>query len=140
MGDKRLKRRKSSGRGKIKAPEGKPLVNYDLNPPLFSLSHVATSHCITSCETPDRAAFASRIRELSQLTWRQIKSTGRHGLGFEKIPRDKLRVGVPETITEDVKFIAFRFSGMKPMIGYRVNDIFHVIWFDRSLDVYDHGN
>lgn len=139
MAKQRPKKRKASGSSTIKPPELAPAVNYDLRPPIFSLIHIAPSHCITECETEERAAFATRMRELSQLTWRQLKSADRRGQGFEKVNERQLRVGSPASITEDVRFIAFRFFGKARMIGFRAQDVFHVVWFDRAMDLYDHG-
>ncbi len=60
-------------------------------------------------------------------------------MGFETITRGAISRPVPAHITEDVTFIAFRFSGMKPMVGYRVDGMFHIIWFDCTFNLYDHG-
>jgi hypothetical protein len=60
-------------------------------------------------------------------------------MGCEKIARDAIRRPIPPGVTEDVTFLAFRFHGMKPMVGYRVNEMFHIIWFDRDFTLYDHS-
>jgi hypothetical protein len=39
-----------------------------------------------------------------------------------------------------VDLIAFRFSGLKAMIGYRDEAIFPIVWLDQSFEVYDRGN
>ncbi|WP_228020365.1 hypothetical protein [Sphaerospermopsis sp. LEGE 08334] len=50
--------------------------------------------------------------------WNEIHSQGRHQLGYEKISRNAIKAPIPKFITEDVNFIAFRFSGIKAMVGY----------------------
>lgn len=115
-------------------------VSDDLLPPIFSLEKVEDDDCITKCEKDDRAAFAVAFRKLSQFSWQELRTKDRHGLGYEIINRTSLRRSIPPSITEDVKFIAFRFSGMKSMVGYRDKRIFYIIWFDDSFDVYDHGS
>jgi hypothetical protein len=73
------------------------------------------------------------------MTWSEIIQAPRHGMGFETITRTAIRRPIPTHITEDVTFIAFRFNGLKPMIGYRIEGMFHIIWFDCRFDLYDHG-
>lgn len=124
----------------MKSPEA-PAISPDNLPPLFSLFNMTPHHCITCCQKDEKAAFAVRLRELSQLTWAQLRQADRHGMGYEQINRDSLKVPIPSRITDDVKFIAFRFDGKKPIIGYRDKDdkrIFHIVWVDRSFKVYPH--
>lgn len=87
-----------------------------------------------------RAAFAKRIRQLSMLTWNEIIQAGRHGFGSEHNDRSSLIPKIPAHVTDDVGFIAIRFSGLKPMAGYQSKGTFHIIWFDRDMKgVYNHG-
>jgi hypothetical protein len=106
--------------------------------PVFCLRHLADGWKISDCERDDQAAFALTAEKLSQLTWQEIRSAPRHGLGTEKISRDALKAAVPATVTEDVQFLAFRFSGKKAMVGFRSREIFHVVWLDPSFTLYDH--
>jgi hypothetical protein len=62
-----------------------------------------------------------------------------YGAGYERISRDAIRSGIPAHLKEDVNFIAFRFCGKAPMVGYRDENIFHVVWIDRAFSLYDHG-
>lgn len=72
------------------------------------------------------------------MTWGELIQAPRHGMGFEKIDRDAITRPIPAHVTDDVAFIAFRFSGLKPMVGYRVDATFHIVWFDCSFDLYPH--
>jgi hypothetical protein len=99
----------------------------DRSPPVFCLRHLAEGWRVTDCERDDQAAFAKTIEKLSRLSWQEIRGAPRHGLGTEKIARDALRPAVPAGITEDVQFLAIRFSGIKAMVGYRSADTFHVV-------------
>lgn len=65
-------------------------------------------------------------------------SVGRHKLGFETIKRKCIKAAIPQEITEDVTFIAFRCIGKKPMVGYRDRNVFFVVWIDRTADLYNH--
>lgn len=35
--------------------------------------------------------------------------------------------------------MAFRYHGKRPMLGVRINEVFHVLWIERQFgDVYAH--
>lgn len=106
--------------------------------PVFCLHHLADGWRISDCERDDQAAFALTTEKLSHLTWREIRDAHRHGVGTEKISRSALKAPVPADIAEDAQFIALRFSGKKPMVGFRSSRIFHVVWFDSRFSLYDH--
>ncbi len=108
--------------------------------PTFCFHYVDPEYCITRCEKNDVVQFANHLRMFSQLTWNQIIQSDRHKLGLETIARASIQRPIPKHITEDVTFIALRFSGMKPMVGYQAGRTFHAIWFDRDMKgVYKHG-
>lgn len=110
----------------------------DQQPPVFSLQYLQPGYTLGECDKDEAAAFAKMIGRLSQLTWSEIKTAARHGLGFEKIARNALKAPIPSHITDDVNFIVFRFSGLKPMVGYRDGAVFHVLWLDCKFRLYDH--
>lgn len=116
-------------------------VDYEKNPPLFSLERVQPGeYCFSSMNADGKSFFGDAIFRRRALSWTEIKKAGRHGLGFEKIARGSIKAPIPVFIKEDVDhFLAFRFNGMKPMVGFRVRDIFYVLWFDHNYSLYDHG-
>lgn len=125
--------------GRIKAGASGNISSDDKKPK-FSFCYVQSSHCINGCQRDEKAGLTDKMYRISQLTWKQIKSADRHGLGFEKISRDAIKAGIPAHVTEDVDhFLAFRFSGTKPMVGYRLGSTFFVLWLDRGFNLYDHG-
>lgn len=106
--------------------------------PLFSL-RFQKGYCLTDCEKNEKVAFAEKLYELSRKTWNEIINSNRHGGGCEKIKREAIKSSLPQQITEDVKFfLAIRFDGLKPMVGYREGVIFHILWLDRDFTLYDH--
>ncbi len=121
----------------VEAPE-----DYNKMVPLFSLERLQTGdYCLSELEKDDKAAFADSIFKRKNVTWNQIQQIDRHGLGYEKIKVAAIKVTIPKFITEDEhNLLAFRFSGIKPMVGYRVKNIFYVLWFDHNFTLHDHGN
>ena len=80
-----------------------------------------------------------QIGLLSRMTWQEIYQAPRHGLGAEKIAQSAIRPALPSLLTEDIGLIALRFSGRKPMVGFRDTNVFRLLWLDHDFSVYDHG-
>jgi hypothetical protein len=39
------------------------------------------------------------------------------------------------------EFLVMRYDGLRPMVGIRSNDVFHVLWIENEFgDLYDHGS
>jgi len=112
--------------------------NPDLKPPLFSFEFLQSPYCVSDCTSEERSSVLSKLRQLSQLTWQQLKQQNRHALGFEIIGRPSFKVAIPQFVTADVNLLAFRAIGMAPMVGYRVGRVFHILWVDRNFTVYKH--
>lgn len=114
--------------------------NYDLMPPVFSLERIQQSgYCLSDLCKDDKAAFAESIFKRKSISWSDIKKIDRHSLGFEKIDKSSIKAPMPPFITEDMDhFLAFRFHGMKPMVGYRKQNIFFILWFDKDFTLYNH--
>lgn len=115
-------------------------VDNDIKPPIFSLERVQNgNYCLSSLDQEHKAAFADAIFRRRNITWNQLKQLDRHGLGTEKIPKRQIKTGIPRFITDDLDhFIVFRFHGRAPMVGYRVGEVFYVLWFDWNFTLYDH--
>lgn len=139
MGKKRLRNQPASGGKHITQPQDSSSGSSQNLKPLFSFEHLRHGYCISDCDNDEKAALANKLREMSQLTWAQIRSAPRHGQGCEIIDRSSIRDGIPSHITEDVPILALRFCGMKPMVGYREDRTFAVVWLDCKFSLYDHS-
>ncbi len=131
----KLKKYKVSGSKKLKTPPSVS-VNYDRSKPKFSLEYLQRDYCLSHCQQEEKASFADAIHKRSQLTWSQINSLPRHGLGYEIIPQHQINSGLPNHLSKEVNLLSFRCFGIKPMVGYRKNDTFYVLWLDRNHDLY----
>ena len=135
---KRIQQPKPTGGGHLLAPQADGKSSSHHLPPKFSLANLSKSHCLSVCTTEQKAAFADRIHELSQLTWQAIMQAPRGGQGSETIARTSIKPSIPKCITDDVNILAFRCIGKAPMVGYKIHDTFYVVWIDRDFTVYDH--
>jgi hypothetical protein len=134
--------RKRSSNSPFKQTVGaSDIENADTMPPIFSFERMesGSGYSVTCCDADNQAAALRRIFLLSKMKWREIQNAPRHGLGTEKIARSALRAPLPKTLTDDVTFLAIRYNGLRPMVGYRDGRIFHIVFLDHTFDVYDHG-
>lgn len=138
MVPKRINLSKEKGK-KIATPSPTRNPSPEQQKPIFSLVNLRKDYCLSACNKDEKAAFADTLHQLSQITWNEISSSSRHGLGYERISRNAIRSGIPNHVKEDVNFIAFRFFGKAPMVGYRDENIFHIVWIDRAFSLYNHG-
>lgn len=99
---------------------------------------MVTGFCVQHCEEIERAQFALALFKRSKLTWQQLQVLHHHKLGLEEISKKSIKVGIPNIVTDDVKIIAFRCFNMMPMIGFRNDRVFNVLWLDPKGKVYDH--
>lgn len=116
-------------------------VDYNKSPPIFSLERLqGGDYCLQSLVQEGKAAFAEAIFKRRSLSWSDVITSDRHGLGCEKIARTAIKAPIPKFITPEVDhFLALRFHGKKPMVGFRKKDIFYVLWFDHNFSVYPHS-
>lgn len=127
-------------KGKKISPHKSSDISSQKQRPIFGLEFLTRDFCLSKCEKHEKAQFVDKLHKLSQLTWAEILSTSRTGMGHEKIYRDKIKVGIPPHITDDVVFLAFRCIGKAPMVGYRSERVFNIVWIDRDFTLYDHGS
>ncbi|RZT56963.1 hypothetical protein EV283_1020 [Sphingomonas sp. BK036] len=108
--------------------------------PIFSFEYMKEGggYSVECCEQEDRSQFALRLHKLGRMTWAEIGNAPRHGLGTEKIARSSMSVALPPVVTQDTNLLAIRFSGKKPMIGFRDGRVFHVLFLDKDFTAYGH--
>jgi len=104
--------------------------------PLFSLQHVVAGFSVSNCERDEKAAFADRLQQLGQMTWEQIQLGSRQGVGTETIGRDSICLPIPNHITPEVRILALRIRQKARIIGYRQDEVFHIVWIDPKHRVY----
>ncbi len=117
-------------------------VDFGKTTPKFCLRHMVPGYSVEDLQTEDKAAFASALFKRAKMTWDELRVAPRHGLGYELIGGDSLKVAIPTSVvvTEEVRIMAFRFRGKAPMVGYKDGDVFRIIWLDHDFSVYnDHS-
>lgn len=139
MSKNKIKRSLKAESARIKYPIPDTIPSIQKRP-IFPFLYLQDNYCISKCSKAQKLGFVDTMRALSKMTWNEIRSTYRRGLGSEKIERRIIRASIPSGITGDATFIAIRFYDNAPMVGFRTDNIFHIVWFDRDFTLYDHGN
>ena len=124
----------------ISRKEIEELVSIDH--PLFSFKYLQ-KQSIENCTDADFFRnFIFRLKKLSELGWNEIRKSDRHSFGMEKIPYYKIRPKsqLPEFITPDAEFCAFRATGSNlPFLGIQSGKIFYIVFIEISFgDIYEH--
>lgn len=141
----KIKKRKQAAQGgRIKTRDSQAQdIDHEKEPPCFSLKYLCRKYCLSKCPNTEKVRFIDTLHRLSQKPWGELRNAPRHGCGFEKIDRKAINAGIPGHLSEDIDLLAFRYHGKHPMVGYRDPDyrsLFHVLWIDRDMTLYDHGS
>lgn len=88
--------------------------------------------------------FLERLQKLSNIGWKEIRISYRHGFGTEKIPIEKIKPQLPTFVTPEIKhLIVFRADGdNRPFLGLinKNKKLFHIIFIESQFgDIYDHN-
>ncbi len=133
-----MNRIKQKNQPKIKSSHSKRSSNSEH--PAFCFNKLNHLHNLDKCEKLDQIAFAKKIVSLGSMTWAEIQSSNRHGVGHEKINQNSIQPSLPEDTPNDRNFLAFRLGGgkHKVIIGYRIGKLFYVVWIDTKGKIYRH--
>jgi hypothetical protein len=107
--------------------------------PCFCFQYIHSEYNSSVCTDEQKIALVHTLEKLSALTWVDIEGSHRHGLGAEKITKSSIHPTIPNTVPHDAVFLAIRFAGKAPMIGFRERNIFHIVFLDSKFSVYDHS-
>lgn len=115
--------------------------DHDSETPKFCLRYLQSGFSVSSLDTAGQAAFAVALEKRATLTWREITTAPRHGLGTEFIDKGSIIPTIPTAWQDRERFLALRYHGLLPMCGVRVADVLHILWIEPQFnDLYDHGS
>lgn len=116
----------------------KKLVDDQIETISFSFQYFSEKKFgLESCNLTDLKELLCQMKNISSKTWNEIRTSHRHGLGSEKIDSKSLRVSIPSECKEK-QLLAFRYNGKKPMVGFRRNSVFEILYLDTDFTLYPH--
>lgn len=111
----------------------------EIKHPVFCLKYLNKAYHLDKCIDKEKVALINKICLLSQMTWKEMYMSPRHGLGLEQISQNSIKgAGIPTHLSKDETMYAIRFHGIKPMVGYIKNPVFHIVYLDRDFTLYNH--
>ena len=138
MGRDRGRRPKAGDQPPVRIPSAEE--DHSAGHPKFCLRFLQRGFDVTNLDKDLRADLALTLQQRSSLTWTELRQAGRHGQGYELLPRQSLSAPIPAAFADRERFHVFRYSGKLPMAGVRVGDVFHIVWIERRFnELYDHG-
>lgn len=114
----------------------------DIDYPLFSFRHLKEESYTSTKDYKFLSGVITRFHTLSTLGWKEIRSSNKHSIGMESIPKEEITSELPSIVTPDVKKVhMFRVSGdNRVMIGLQVGKVYHVFFIAANFtDFYSHG-
>lgn len=114
----------------------------NIDHPVFSFKHLQDVS-IDKCKDPTFFHdFLMRLQKLSELGWEEIRKSGRHAFGREKIPMEmiKPRRRLPSFVTREVSLDVFRATGdNRVFVGIQQGKIFYIFFIEAAFgDIYAH--
>lgn len=110
--------------------EGYPLLSFRHLQPQFRAEKMSQRQC---------SEFLIKWAKRSHYTWKELNIHKRHALGFEMLPRKRIKPKPPEFLQQD-SYMVFRHEGNLPFVGFKAGDVFYVLWVEVKYgDLYDHG-
>ena len=117
-----------------------PPINHNEETPKFCLYFLRRDFDIHALDASGQAAFAKTLQKLAASQWKDLILAQRHGQGTELLPRRQIKAPIPPQFEDHEKFLVFRYNGNRPMVGVRVEDVYHVLWIEPEFGrLYDHG-
>lgn len=108
-----------------------PKTNNDDKTAVLKFSMCDDKYPLHDLSKDDLKEFISFAKLFEKLQWRVIKTHG--GLKYEQI--SELRK--PDAIEKDITLSSMRVSQKFRIIGYRQEEFFYIVWFDKNHEAYD---
>lgn len=109
------------------------------NHPVWKLSHIDWDGpwCPSKCKEAVAREILERLAQFESMSWVQIKSSGSHTVGAEKIiksARDRLTAQNLDEWADHLT--SLRMGGKERLWGFLRAGIFHALWWDPEHQVY----
>lgn len=110
--------------------------------PLFCFKYLSDHSIKKSKDVKFFIDFLLRLKKISELGWKEIRKSGRHEYGMEKIPVEQIHPDLPKSITPETHLDVFRANGNNlPFLGTRLrnSNVFRVLFIETKFgDIYKH--
>lgn len=84
--------------------------------------------CLSEWHNRELKLLIDSFKKIERLTWNEVFNDT--GLNWER--NKNIAIQLPTNIPKDVKLYSFRVNGKMRVYGYRAQEFFYIIWFDRN--------
>ena len=111
-------------------------LNYNDKFGKFAFSSVCERYCLLSeWQKTELTELMSYFKKIEKLVWKNILKD--EALNYES--HDFVDIPIPESFPPDASLDSMRVTLKMRVYGYRTQDIFNIIWFDREHKVCPEG-
>lgn len=104
--------------------------NNDDKTGILKFSNCDDKYPLYELQKDELKAFIAFAKQFEEMPWRMIKIY--KGFKFENIPE----INKPDSIEKDITLSSIRISQSFRLIGYRNEEYFYIVWFDRNHESY----
>lgn len=111
--------------------------------PLFSFRYLNMEVSVKKGEEKVFRKFVARLQKLSDMTWKDVNTSDRHGYGWELIDRDSLKPkkSLPRQLSDIEKFRVFRYdSENHPFVAFVKDCTIYPLFIEANFgEIYKHS-
>lgn len=120
------------------------ISDFDKNT-VFCFKHTDNAYDVDKlCSSSNKKfakGFLKKIQGISKISIADVHSSDKYTWGFELLKKELLKKSLPGSITKDIQQVhVFRFADNGRIVGFYSSNIFHVIFIDVELCLWDHGS
>ena len=101
-------------------------LNNDGKTGILKFSQYDEKYPLYDLQKDELKEFISFAKKFESLPWRSIKMF--KGFKFENIPN----ISMPDNLEKDITLTSLRVTEKFRLIGYRQEEYFYIVWFDRN--------
>ena len=109
-------------------------TDYDSAKAVFSFEHCCDKHyTVRDLVAGEFKALHKQLQLMSRMDWRTIRA--HRGLEYSPANESCIRVPKPQSVPDDCSIDYFRVNQKFRVYGYRAQNLFYFIWFDRNHEI-----
>jgi hypothetical protein len=126
---------------KVKGDNGKiktdlKETNYDFRRGKFAFEFVCDNRCcLSDWQGQELKLLIDSFKKVEKLTWQEIFVD--QGLKWER--NKNIAIPLPNQLPKDTKLCSFRVNQKMRIYGYRAQELFYIVWFDKNHIVCPEG-
>lgn len=106
--------------------------NYDNKKGRIAFSSVSHSQCpISDWQGEELKSLIETFKNIESLSWKEIMIDS--GLKWER--NKNIAIPLPNDFPQDANLCSMRVSKKMRIYGYRAQEYFYIVWFDRNHEV-----